>query len=300
MFGKVLVNSCNFWNGNDKSVGKVCILTAFRKRINDEIYAMLNGVKLSIGVFELEDDWTPFKPFQPETLLDSDEDDDNDDGVSDTYVHEDFEEGEIGGPEPVNHGESPAKDPAPAVGEVRDDTDKTKGFFVEGEKSTSILEACDEINDGRTPIAANINDTPASVSLGRATHNGPIPCGSAGCPSTVGLNSSPDFEIGDSTVKRRRTKKKNRGTSCVETAPTFIDKAPVPPLFDLNKNASASQNSDLPDRSRNSPSHSSSASSSEVGQTIVIGKQVGFQVEIGNGAVLEALNGGGGAKIGKP
>lgn len=53
-------------------------------------------------------------------------------------------------------------------------------------------------------------------------------------------------------------------------------------------------------RSENSPSHSSSASSAELGRTIEIGRQVGFQAEIGNGAVLEALNGGGGVKIGKP
>ncbi|CAH1421410.1 unnamed protein product [Lactuca virosa] len=62
-FGKVLVNTFSFWNNNDISMVKVCILSAFQEKINDELVVNLDGVVYRVGVFEIEDEWTPFKPF---------------------------------------------------------------------------------------------------------------------------------------------------------------------------------------------------------------------------------------------
>ncbi|KAI3500013.1 hypothetical protein L1887_35828 [Cichorium endivia] len=118
----------------------------------------------------------------------------------------------------------------------------------------------------------------------------------ATCEVDIYFGSSPEFELGESAVKRRRTKKKkNKDPACTESCSVARNS----PSIDLNKCVTSSQCSSLPNRSRSSPTPSLSESSSEVGRTIEIGKQVGFQVEVGNGAVLEAFNGGG-AKIGKP
>ncbi|CAH1439758.1 unnamed protein product [Lactuca virosa] len=97
-FGRVLVNNCSFWGNNDASFCKLCILTASRKKINEEIMVNFDGAGYKIGIFEVEDDWVPFKPFVAESPVDSDvEEDDDDVGISDTWVNceMEMEEGEI-------------------------------------------------------------------------------------------------------------------------------------------------------------------------------------------------------------
>ncbi|CAI9274575.1 unnamed protein product [Lactuca saligna] len=87
-FGKVLVNTCPFWNRNDVSYGKLCILTNLRKWINDDMNAVFDGVACRIGIIEIDDVWTPFKSFSWESKEDSDVVFDDDvDGVSDTWIH---------------------------------------------------------------------------------------------------------------------------------------------------------------------------------------------------------------------
>lgn len=43
--------------------GKVYILTASRRKINEEINIMVDDKSLSIGVYEIDDEWFPFRPF---------------------------------------------------------------------------------------------------------------------------------------------------------------------------------------------------------------------------------------------
>ncbi|KAL4572094.1 hypothetical protein LXL04_018863 [Taraxacum kok-saghyz] len=62
-YGKLLVNSCSFWSTDDVSHGRVCILTANRKKIIEELDFKCEGSLIKIGISELDDGWTPFKPF---------------------------------------------------------------------------------------------------------------------------------------------------------------------------------------------------------------------------------------------
>lgn len=58
----MLVNIFPFWNENDVSYGKICILSSSRTRINEEEIAYFDGLSYVIGVSEIENGWTPFKP----------------------------------------------------------------------------------------------------------------------------------------------------------------------------------------------------------------------------------------------
>ncbi|KAL4555549.1 hypothetical protein LXL04_038171 [Taraxacum kok-saghyz] len=54
-FRKVLVNISPFWNSNDVSHGKLCILTASRKKLKEEVSVLLDGAEYRIGVYEVDD-----------------------------------------------------------------------------------------------------------------------------------------------------------------------------------------------------------------------------------------------------
>ncbi|KAL4576768.1 hypothetical protein LXL04_012867 [Taraxacum kok-saghyz] len=57
--GKVLVNLNPFWNFTDVSHVKLCILTASRKKINDELDISIDGSFYKLGIFETDEDWGP-------------------------------------------------------------------------------------------------------------------------------------------------------------------------------------------------------------------------------------------------
>ncbi|KAL4569955.1 hypothetical protein LXL04_025604 [Taraxacum kok-saghyz] len=100
-FGKVIHNHNNFWDSQDVSHAKLCILTTSRKRINEEITVIVDRVSLRIGIFEVEDDWVPFQPFADTSPPPSDDDDDigfeDEDAILDTWQQNnmDLEEGEF-------------------------------------------------------------------------------------------------------------------------------------------------------------------------------------------------------------
>ncbi|KAL4592943.1 hypothetical protein LXL04_005951 [Taraxacum kok-saghyz] len=91
-FGKILVFPSSFWSSTDISAGKLCILTAQRTKINDEIEAELEGTRHKIGVMEVEDDWIPFRPFVVNDLSESDESDEEADNEEDIHVDMELEE----------------------------------------------------------------------------------------------------------------------------------------------------------------------------------------------------------------
>ncbi|KAL4581415.1 hypothetical protein LXL04_017629 [Taraxacum kok-saghyz] len=96
-FGKVLSNNVSFWNCSDLSHVKVGVLTTSLKRVEETLAVNLKGVGYSIGVFEIDEEWTPFSPTSFPPSDSDDEDDrngDEDDEISDTHEHmeEDLED----------------------------------------------------------------------------------------------------------------------------------------------------------------------------------------------------------------
>jgi len=141
----------------------------------------------------------------------------------------------------------------------------------------------------------------------RLVNDGPVQPHNSSGPEEVGKEinpcdiagfSSPDFEVGESTIKRRRIKKKRRNHK--------IDSQPIQHQFcpserdmssssiDLNKECDI-VNDSTPDKA-SSPTHSlnsASSSSREFILTAEIGRQVGFQIGRDDPAIFGAINGGG-------
>ncbi|CAH1437509.1 unnamed protein product [Lactuca virosa] len=96
---KVIYPFNNILNRRGFLIGKVGILTSQRKLINIEVTSMADGMKFNIGVVEYRNDWSPFHPIPFDTVKDdSDEDkdvmveDEEDDGILDTFMMEDKNE----------------------------------------------------------------------------------------------------------------------------------------------------------------------------------------------------------------
>ncbi|KAL4560581.1 hypothetical protein LXL04_032734 [Taraxacum kok-saghyz] len=143
-------------------------------------------------------------------------------------------------------------------------------------------------------IPIPVNSQPNSNS------NGPVLCtlcsGPAHRTPPSGPASSPDFEVRDSAMKRRRIKFKTKiGCSRVGSHKRPAKSRSPLRSIDLNQQASSdvtqSSHGDVNPLTQQSAQATSEASSSELGRTIELGNQVGFQFEKGRGAVLSALSG---------
>ncbi|KAI3511170.1 hypothetical protein L1887_18314 [Cichorium endivia] len=130
-YGRV-VNPFNFiYNRADWSMGKVGVLTSRRSWINEEVSVMANGRIFHVGVVEYTDDWSPFRPCPFDKTVDSDDDVDEDDseGVSDTWMNVEEDESEDGEIRPERHEEPPESEVKVGNGEtvVREDGDPIIG-----------------------------------------------------------------------------------------------------------------------------------------------------------------------------
>ncbi|CAH1415257.1 unnamed protein product [Lactuca virosa] len=183
----------------DVSHGKVCVLSASRRKINDEVMVNVGGVNYSIGVTELDDEWFPFKPFNHNYQSESEIGDDDDSSDGDSSVNMGLEEGEI-------LTEAVAED-EPSMG--------VDSSFTRGEEELHGNSAShgNDIKASPSHVHVYVN----GVYLDDGIHvvpnvSSPIPIASVGPilgPGSRRETSSPDFQLGGSTFKRHRTKKKN-------------------------------------------------------------------------------------------
>ncbi|KAL4555886.1 hypothetical protein LXL04_038518 [Taraxacum kok-saghyz] len=256
-FGKILVNNKSFWSSNDISHGKACIITQKRIKINEEILVEFDGVSYHVGVSEVDDYWFPFKPFSPALYSESEEEDADED--------EELEEGEIPANIDILNSEVRNAPTSPQVSRVAD-TPKEQGAEFEKNihESTPTLHTPDDsitANTGSNAGANKLNQEPTHAHTPHQAQapTKPTTIGSANSSSSVNGVSSPEFQFGDSALKRRRIKIK---TINIKKKKNPSRKSPIlnPPNFDLNVEAIASQNQ----------------SSSELNQTNDVGAMVGF------------------------
>ncbi|KAL4556260.1 hypothetical protein LXL04_038906 [Taraxacum kok-saghyz] len=325
-FGKVLVNINPFWTFSDVSQGKVCILTASKKKINEEITVSIDGSLHRIGIFEVEDDWGPFKPFIVGSTEDSEEENENDDGISDTFGGDEMEleEGEIdpAGSKQSDDTTSPESEEKiadsfePLHDEEKESPGGCKVKACEGHnnKATSIIPSPNNDEEGflnneeRSKVGPN---HPISYSkdihVGSQIHVGSIGNGPNVSPSDANVSSSPEFGPGTSAIKRRRLKQKKKSTMASRNSVSnilgksdemnteeILSPVRASPSLDLNRSLQppAQPSPRIEVVGPYSPTMSCSASS-EINRIVDIGNQVGFSVDSSNLALLEAVNGGG-------
>ncbi|KAL4581283.1 hypothetical protein LXL04_017494 [Taraxacum kok-saghyz] len=217
-FGKVLVNINPFWNYSDVSHGKVCILTASRKKLNEEMPVIIDGCSHKIGIFEIDDEWVPFKPFIDGSQEDSEEDDD---GISDTFGNDemDLEDGEIdpegdGGPAPEQNEESNRP--------LQEDDKGSHGIFnvgarAEESRCSSSPMACNNevgINGFVSSKEGPNNQSPIPLNNFMNFHSsgGPLRVGPNVSPVSLNNLSSPEFGPSEAFDKRRRLKQKKKSS----------------------------------------------------------------------------------------
>nr|KAJ0195626.1 hypothetical protein LSAT_V11C700343790 [Lactuca sativa] len=106
-FGKTIAPYEDLSNRVDLSCPKIGILTSRKTRINEELQVVIDGRVFKIGIIEFDEDWFPFRFDKSEDYYETqDEGDEEDseygneeeDGISDTYMgnpDDEKEEGEI-------------------------------------------------------------------------------------------------------------------------------------------------------------------------------------------------------------
>ncbi|KAI3516315.1 hypothetical protein L1887_15229 [Cichorium endivia] len=85
-FGKVIHPFDGISCRKDLSMGKVGVLSSARKWINEELLVAAEGKMYKIGVVEYTDDWNPFTPLPFDKNVESDDEDEDSEGVSDTWM----------------------------------------------------------------------------------------------------------------------------------------------------------------------------------------------------------------------
>ncbi|KAL4556027.1 hypothetical protein LXL04_038662 [Taraxacum kok-saghyz] len=175
-FGKVLVSICSFWNSFDISQGKMCILTESRKRINEEVCVKFDGVTYKIGVMEIEDEWVPFKPFVYNSESNSEDEMEEEDGVTDTWEHAqmDLEDGETS-PRVSGRNQCPPV-PEDAIGNLKADFNAHASVGVEPSPQSPVNED-----------ASFIKESPEAIALGGSQSVDCLEVGSSPSPTKVGF-----------------------------------------------------------------------------------------------------------------
>lgn len=312
-FGKVISQDNVLFTCSDISFGKVGIITAHRKKINEEIVGSLNGKSFRIGIVELDEEWYPFKPFSPYRPVESDDDKDDDDGyeeedgISDTFElpPEDLEDGEIdqnqpaqqyyGSPiVPIQNDTSPTMEVEETPRE--DNSKNSNALFNAFIQHVLNATECKLDKIPNEPVDKSIslgssNDMDANVGQHK---NGPDING-----DSYPLDS-PNFASDGSRIKRRKIKRSHsrfqpygRPSPHKNTQPLPNQEIESEPSIDLNR--CVPPGNDL--QQHEPESRDSYSTTNEIAETVAVGNELGFQIVECDGAFRQAFNRDGDARI---
>lgn len=322
-FGKVIIPFESLYDRKDLTMGKVGVITSSKNWINEVVRINVDGTVDGVGVVENTEDWSPFKSCQFEKMEDGSEsegcDNDNeDDGVSETWIPEednDLEEGEFrredepetwmnktnrhdefGNP-PANV-ENP-KDATVGLNDVIPQEEVNVGCLNESVGMPHVLK------DIQTSVfeAGRIRSDPGDVGLdsdpkdiGLMDNSSPIrssslaPNNSKTSNSNSNLSSYSKHCCSEPKSKRRKRRRGSRSpingdassrVNCL-TQNSQDPKSPNGDVqLDLNKEPSLSGSSE----------GSGETLSNEIIQTVAIGAEVGFQMGVDN-PILNEVGGG--------
>ncbi|KAL7586309.1 hypothetical protein Lser_V15G39777 [Lactuca serriola] len=312
-------------------MGKVGVLTSERKWINDQTKVYANGEVFSIGVVEYTDGWSPFHPIPYDKVDDDsnidedvegktvvDDDEDEDDGISDTWIGgpnqtEDMEEGEIM-PESDRCGNNAGRNTLPVGISKVGDHETSPSKFVEnddeiiGEDSPKTVgipdnNPGDSVNNERTsPLPIFKFDAKKDiVHVSESSEQGPInKLVSQGCfgpfpnfqpnnLSHVDCSMEPQLE---KAVKKRKRNHEVTGEPFLSLStpqiPLYSSSNVIPPQethvpnLNLNQSPNSKQTSGI--------EGTESSSGDEVTKTARIGEELGYQID-GDYIILNAVIG---------
>lgn len=320
-FGKVIVPFESIFDRKDLSMGKVGVITSMKNWINEEVKIGVDGVVYNVGVVEYTDDWSPFKPCQfdkveKESESEESETDNEDDGVSETWIPEDendLEEGEFCSdrtPESqlkktykhAEFGNSPV-----IVGNTKDASVELNGVIPQNEVNEGSVRESVGISHVKNVVSPTENDggiirtDPSDVGLDSALNanglnvNFDPSMSSSPAPnnSNASISYSPPNSERCCTEPKSKRRKRRRGSRSPRNGDASSrDNCPIQKSQDpnsLNGNEVLDLNKD-PMLSGSSEG-SGETTSNEIIQTVAIGSEIGFQMGAGNPILTEVVGG---------
>lgn len=304
-FGKILdMGDENVWKFEDLSYVNVCILTESKSKISEEIIIEYGAEKqFTIGVVEDECFINPFFKDgvndEEEHMIidqeDSDDDSDND-GISDTFSANsgcdespEFEEGEFI-PDMIEDDGSPAKENERSPAKESEESVLKDGgaIFNDGLNDSANGNSQERFmfNDVTAPPIVNNPVTSASP-FGLGLNFGPFSFSAPAKPKSIkNHRGSSRFHQAHSFLDNGNPKKIRRQESPVnDSSDSFDQNNNIDPSIDLNWSINPNSSSNISD----DVSHVSA--SQELEKTIMIGREVGFNVNHDDEVLKEVLAG---------
>ncbi|CAI9300227.1 unnamed protein product [Lactuca saligna] len=232
----------------DFSMGNVGVLTTKKRWINETVNIMADGISFMVGVVEYTDDWSPFHPVPFDKVVEESEDEeetkneDDEDGISDTYMQDDANELEEALPLTKENRDS-------AINGSNSLLDAMNLKNANGKSMEEAVKVNNVTQNGNT-LAAEPNYSTLGEPIGGSTSPGTNIFGpiqdlmSSGCfgpfPNTIPIQfSSPAAHIGDSVSgsesntsgskpRKRKKIKTNTRSSPHLTQPILLPNLPIP------------------------------------------------------------------------
>ncbi|KAI3525811.1 hypothetical protein L1887_04925 [Cichorium endivia] len=306
-------------------MGKVGVITSNRKWINEEIVVYANDKPIRIGVVEYTDDWSPFKECPFDKTVESDEeteDDDDCDGISDTWedrmMEEPEEEGEFRperdvdpksnsceNGENVSMGESYVQQSpengttrrSMNVGNQENIPSNEENHSLPKEVEEAPIDACDLNNFKNTSSPNKCGEDIDHVTINATNEmdkrSGPaVQLVSLGCfgpfPNNLVFTTQKTGRHPDQTEEwpRNRKLKRRRADSGGRSCSPRV--RPIQNSVSPNQSGSIDLNCN-PQKSHSSVPENNNDIEEEISNTIKIGAEIGFQIEEGNRIIAKAI-----------
>ncbi|KAI3518329.1 hypothetical protein L1887_06934 [Cichorium endivia] len=275
-FGKVINPFNEISSRSDFSMGKVGVLTSKRTWINEDIKVLAGGTEYTVGIVEYTDDWSPFYPLPFDKV---EEDDDSEDGISDTWAenneNNDREEGEI----------RPENTPVEAKKMAVDGSSPTVvGGNINSRRLENDVEENNEVGQPTTSFGPLQQLVPSGCF-------GPFPNDQRACDNeTTHLNPPPPLSHPMNEADESHFKKRKRDV--FDPPPELCTQLFMDPPIANNENEEDSTHSlnlnEAPSRAEDS--ENSSSQSDELRKIVKIGAEIGIHMEVDNPILAQVIS----------
>ncbi|CAH1438297.1 unnamed protein product [Lactuca virosa] len=287
-------------NRRDYSMGKVGVLTSSRRWINEEITINSNGQEFKVGVVEYTDEWSPFKPTTFDKVDEHDEDDNNTEGISETWMEEETEEPEEGEIRPEAMAENlaqPVDHQTPATVKKTSVTGGNKkspsNAPLEPNHETSCFNVLNDLNAGTS------HEVPSAFSRSIEHRDAPV---KHMMDRTPKVGPSATYNIGplENGGGHKYKKKRKRDKVVLHSPNSLIQDSNSNPPISMSKLVASNFSNEEMDSivnllngdgvspiNNNPQENNESSQSPEARDTAAIGNLVGFQIDATDPGIAE-------------
>ena len=323
-FGKVIIPFDNIHDRRDLSMGKVGVNTTRKTWINEEVQIGVDGAVYVVGVIEYSEEWSPFNPCHSDKVakeFDSDvgvDDDDVEEGISDTWLHEndnELEEREFRSdstpknqPEKIRCQDENGESPGNPVNEVETTVDSTMRIsqgveLVNTDNLCVSIGSPQEVNtntvimDTECKVTKDLGNTgmkPTDNVVGPSINNelfdsaGPILNSSPPAQNIFTTQNCTSSSCSSRCSSERKFKRRKRAKGC--RSPPTADPTPVnnsssqygvyPRLHNTSVSLDLNRDPPISVSTHNSTDGQDKTVPNEIRQTVVMGLKLAFKLSL--------------------